>query len=110
MERHKQCLFKKCVTPSRRPAHRRQGSARALDECVHSPQGGGLLDCRHCIPYTGTASGAAKVPCPALHSHEALLCNGIPAHLKKISLHRNKFSKITFSMQLASGQYNIMLT
>lgn len=75
------CL--KSVSPSHRPAHRHQGSVRALDGCVRSPQGGALVDCHHCIPYRGTASGAAKVPCPELHSHEALLCNEIPAHLIK---------------------------
>lgn len=75
------CL--KCVSPSRRPAHRRQGSGTALDGCVLLPQGGALADCRRCILYTGTASRAAQVPCPGLHSHGALLCTGILVHLRK---------------------------
>lgn len=71
------------VSPSRRPAHRRQGLGTALDGCALLPQGGALGDCHHCILYIGTASGAAQVPCPALHSHEALLCTGILVHLRK---------------------------
>lgn len=75
------CL--KCVAPSHMPAHRHQGSETALDGCALLPQGGALADCRHCILYTGTASRAAEVLCPALHSHEAPLCTGILVHLRK---------------------------